>query len=485
MVSAVSSSASAQQTAAASAAVSSEASQQSSQSTTVNASSGTLANDIYVPSAQAASAASVPILSASAFLNGIPQSISAAMNGWNYAPTVDWQTLQKSLSAGNIDASKAALSNYEQALAGSNQSMSSLTAPSSTFLDELNSLGNALDAGNLSSAQSIFGMAQWQQPESPMLGMATGVTQAALDGSQSSQWIQDLVNFASTLSPEASSYNPADGSVALSTGATADAKMNSDLEAVQAVVHEADSNVGAFLSAVGYSSSEVSTIVGELDYTNMTGILGTVTSDIASDLHNTDTFTVTSSISAVSSSDGSASGGVSATTRTFQGSSSIGTSATTSASVEGNADVASAATSGSSAGFAYSFSITETGADGTTTTAGTSGSSYTGTGSSSATDAALYEQYLAALSSYAAQQTVSMVDQLTSSPVTPIAPNQDPSTTAYAAQMRANAGETLQQTQSMVESLLGVGSSASGSATSSMSAYDGSHAAYSSVTVYA
>jgi len=56
-----------------------------------------------------------------------------------------------------------------------NNSMSSLTAPSDQFQSYLTQIGNALSSGDLATAQSTYGTAQWWQPTSPIIAMGEAV----------------------------------------------------------------------------------------------------------------------------------------------------------------------------------------------------------------------------------------------------------------------------------------------------------------------
>jgi len=85
--------------------------------------------------------------------------------GWYVTPTDQaWSTLTQSLASGNVAAAQTALTNYTQALPTDPGSLSPLTSPSTQFLSDLATLGNALQSGDLTAARSDFQTAQYDKP---------------------------------------------------------------------------------------------------------------------------------------------------------------------------------------------------------------------------------------------------------------------------------------------------------------------------------
>jgi len=460
------------------------------------------------PGAATAAQANPAILPVDDFYSGIPQSISFAMGLYTTTVQTDWTALGKSLSSGDASAAQTALQNYTQSLADSNDSMSSLTTPSDQFKGYLAQIGDALSSGDLSKAQSVYGTAQWWGPTSPLIATGEAVDAAAIDGAKTTNWMQDEVNFAGTLSPGTSYTPPAATSGASTDGAgttgsgtsasstsseSADDKFTADLVTVQSMIHEEDSNLGSFLLQQGYSQTDVNSIVNVLDYNNMTATLGTVTGDIADITKNTDTFTVSRSIGNISTSGNSGSVVVNSSTETFQGDSSIGSSSVTGAQAHGGTSSTSSSVSGESEAFFYSFSIVETKSDGTSTQDSTSGSAYSSTDSTSSVASSLASvskgkqelQLVKALTQAASAQTASDVKDITSSPIVPLAEGENPADSPYYSMMTKSANASMSQVESVLADVLGSSATMTASATSSMSGSDGKNEAYSSVSVYA
>src|ERR1019366_447396 len=118
------------------------------------------------PGAATAAQANPAILPVDDFYSGVPQSISFAMGLYDTTTDMDWKALGKSLNSGDISGAQTALANYDQSLAASNDSMSALTAPSNQFQSYLAQIGNSISTGDLATAQSTYGTAQWWAPTS-------------------------------------------------------------------------------------------------------------------------------------------------------------------------------------------------------------------------------------------------------------------------------------------------------------------------------
>lgn len=67
--------------------------------------------------------------------------------------------------SGDLNAAKTALDTYTQLLPSSSLYMSSMTAPSQTFLNDLSNLKNAIDSGDVTSAKNAFSVAQADAPD--------------------------------------------------------------------------------------------------------------------------------------------------------------------------------------------------------------------------------------------------------------------------------------------------------------------------------
>ena len=87
-----------------------------------------------------------------------------------------WSTLIQSLASGDIAGAQTALTAYTQALPTDPESLSPLTSPSAQFLDDLSTVGSALQSGNIAAARSEFQAAEYAAPDG-----ATGVFSLAYD----------------------------------------------------------------------------------------------------------------------------------------------------------------------------------------------------------------------------------------------------------------------------------------------------------------
>ena len=116
------------------------------------------------------------------------------------------QTLQSSLSSGDLNGAQAAFGTLQQL----NQSLATASGNSlssnSQLSTDLTALGSALTAGDLSTAQSAFATVQSDLKSSPS---QTNETNAA---AQSVQLVHDLL---STLNSDGSSSNTSDSTASL------------------------------------------------------------------------------------------------------------------------------------------------------------------------------------------------------------------------------------------------------------------------------
>ncbi len=322
-----------------------------------------------------AAAAGSAVLPTVDFYAGIPQALAAGLASYQSPTQTAWQSLQQSLASGDISAAQTALTSYRQSLAASNDSMSALTTPSAQFMSDLTNLGSALSAGNLEGAQSAFQTAQGDQPPSLAQALATALATAAWDGAQNGNWMQDMVNFAATLTPgsTAPAAATASGSSGGASGSSAD-PFSTDLNNLEGLIQEANANVGDYLVTQGYTPGQVSADVSALNLSQSLGALPVVAQTIARLDGNSSTFVISSSIDlADATSTGNSISGsalMAAQTSAFTASGPID-AAITAASENINASSASNATSGGAGAgsapdsgnaslLAYDFSIAST-----------------------------------------------------------------------------------------------------------------------------
>jgi len=210
-------------------------------------------------------------------------------------------------------------------------------------------------------------------PPSLLSGLNAAISTAAQDGATDSNWVDDLVSFASGLSGQAGSA---------SGGSAAGGALATDLNAIGGVIQQLTTQVTGALVSQGASASQVSAAIQALTTSLTLNSLGAVAQQIAAQAGGKNTITVTSSVVTISSNGSSASVSKSGETGTISGgNTSLALSANSgSASLAGGAGADSGGTgalsSQSAQGFGYTFSIAEN---------GPAGSVFAGTSEASAT----------------------------------------------------------------------------------------------------
>jgi hypothetical protein len=111
-----------------------------------------------------------------------------------------WQTLQQSLSTGNISAAQKAFNSYQQ-LTKNLTLVSGSSSASTQLTTDMTALGTALTAGDLSAAQSAFATVQTDMNNSTSQAMANAT--AAM--TQVEGWVSDLLSSANTSSTSSTS----------------------------------------------------------------------------------------------------------------------------------------------------------------------------------------------------------------------------------------------------------------------------------------
>jgi hypothetical protein len=114
-----------------------------------------------------------------------------------------WQTLQQSLSTGNISAAQKAFNSYQQLTKNLTQ-ISGSSSASTQLTTDMTALGKALTAGDLSAAQSAFATVQKDMTNSTSQAMANAT--AAM--TQVEGWVSDLLSSANTSSTSSTSSDP-------------------------------------------------------------------------------------------------------------------------------------------------------------------------------------------------------------------------------------------------------------------------------------
>jgi hypothetical protein len=198
--------------------------------------------DSYTPSSQSQQAAnsnSASSASAAAqsdsVISGIPQAVWTIVGNMSDPVAEAWYQLNQSLFvSGDISSAQTALTTYTQALSASDYSMSSATAPTAQFLNDLTTLGSAIQAGSLADAQSTFLTAQQAAPPGVALAYAIANSAAESDGGQAVQGIE------ATSSLSGVNYG----------------QLSSDIATLDSINAESAANIENALVSQGYSASQ-------------------------------------------------------------------------------------------------------------------------------------------------------------------------------------------------------------------------------------
>ena len=220
--------------------------------------------------------------------------------------------------------------------------------------------------------------------------MNSAISAAAADGSQDSNWMNDLVSYASGLDG---------GPSQAGSGSGASGTLTSDLSAIEQVIQRVTSQVSSALAAQGASPDLLSAAVKALTTSLTLNSLSAVAQQIAAKTGSQDNYTVTSSVVTISANNTSAVTSVAGQTESFSGAggnvSLTSTGGTSSVTASGSG--AGNGTSLSSEGFGYRFAISESGPDGnayagtTEVLAAATAASSNGAGASASSTAAIEE----------------------------------------------------------------------------------------------
>jgi len=209
-----------------------------------------LAADTYTPSSQSAQTSSSESTQTSSHKadRAVPWdtpgiSDAEALKMFGILPPSDpmwdaWSGMEKGIASGDLASVQTQLDAYRQALTNSNIGMSRLTAASGQFMSDLTTLGNALQQGDLSKAQSVFAIAKQDRPQGLGDALDSALGAIELDGIDT---VQGLVN----------SYATGDTYVANS-----DSKLSIDIANYDSLAREAATNRAEDLISQGFSAAD-------------------------------------------------------------------------------------------------------------------------------------------------------------------------------------------------------------------------------------
>ncbi len=192
-------------------------------------------NAASASTAQAFSASPAQARSATAALNsvgadGVPAAVLEALTRYVSPLQAAWNSLQQSIRLGDLNAAKQALDNYNSDLSSSNGSMLAATTPSNAFLGDLQTLGSAIQSGDLTATQTAFSKASFDRPDT---------------SSEALHWAEDAAVNAGIRAVYALQH---------STGAGINRDgLTADIAAVDAALREKGADIADALVSMGYS----------------------------------------------------------------------------------------------------------------------------------------------------------------------------------------------------------------------------------------
>jgi hypothetical protein len=313
--------------------------------------------------------------------------------------------------------------------------------------------------------------------------LESAISAAAADGSQDSNWMNDLVSYASGLDGAPSSVGG---------GSSAGGVLSSDLSTIEQVIQRVTSQVSSALAAQGASPGLLSAAVNALRTSLTLNSLGAVAQQIAARTGSQDNYTVTSSVVTISANNANTVASVAGQTESFSGAggnvSFTSTSGTASATGAGG-DTGNG-TSLNAEGFGYRFAISESGPDGSAyagtseVSAAATAASNNGAGGSASATAAVEEDstvYESASGSSSANNNAMVLmsdwEANLESTATQNTPNTDGANSSEQAQPAGSGARSMsdllngaahvlfKQALAMLEGLFGVGSSNAASET--------------------
>ena len=158
-----------------------------------------------------------------------------------------WQSLQQSVASGDLTVARSAFNTYQQL----NQSASNSSgSPSSSQLStDLQALGSAIDAGNLSTSQSALATVQNDLKSSPPQSVANAESAVG----QTVQWIDDLLNLSTSSGLSNTPVDPATAMLYAAYGLNAPLNSTDPISTIlssayssPAAGNEASTNVDAY-----------------------------------------------------------------------------------------------------------------------------------------------------------------------------------------------------------------------------------------------
>jgi hypothetical protein len=214
-------------------------------------------------------------------------------------------------------------------------------------------LGAGISAASNGVGQTTAGASSIADGE-VLSQLDAAISAAAADGSQDSNWMNDLVSYASGLDG---------GTSSVSGGAGAGGALASDLSTIQGVIQKVTAQVSSALAAQGAAPGLLSAAVNALTTSLTLNSLGAVAQQIAERTGSPNTFTVTSSVVTIAANGASVNANTAGETESFSGASGSLTLTTTGGamSVTGANVAAGNGNSVSGSGFGYRFSISESG----------------------------------------------------------------------------------------------------------------------------
>jgi len=168
-----------------------------------------------------------------------------------------FQSLQQSLTSGNLVQAQAAFNTYQQlnqsatTAANSSGSSSTSTAAPTQFSTDLTALGTAIGSGDLTTAQAAFATLQGDLKNSP----SQSLTNAESAVAQTVSWVDDLLNLNGNSQQDTT---PVDPTTAILDSAYGLSSSSSNTDPTTSILENADGTSGSGTSSS--SSSPISSV---------------------------------------------------------------------------------------------------------------------------------------------------------------------------------------------------------------------------------
>jgi hypothetical protein len=228
--------------------------------------------------------------SAADFYSGIPQSLMEGYDSYLNSLSTAWNQVESSVQSGDTASAGSELQSFTAQWKSDYYDGSS--AAQQAYSD-LQQMGSDLSAQNLSAARSDAAAAV----SAGLFGSGDAVDntlgQAELAGAQTSNWVQDLASFGSSLSPNSV------GTAATSSASSGDS-FTQALTSYENALKKDSTSLQNYLVSQGASEQQAQADVSMFNYAQTVDGLSVIADSVAGSTGSQDTYTIASSIAVAS-----------------------------------------------------------------------------------------------------------------------------------------------------------------------------------------